>query len=357
MKPTLQDIANIVGVSKPTISVVLNNARGGVRVSEPTKQRIIDVAKRLNYHGNAAARALVTKKSGFISFLLSDTVADGLGNQYFAQYLAGIEHECRDRGYGLSVSLWNLSNIHEFVFPKKVGQRAVDGLILGDYVSAAIMEQFKQFDIPCVCLGENQEMEMPAPVISWDMGDGLRQAIDYLLKLGHQRVALALPSVPWFINLTHELETHYCSLISGGGLNLIKMSLPGVECDYASGKHLLDQWLETPEDQRPTAIITSDQACISIVSEMSELGLHCPADLSLISSCDSKLCEFAQPRLTALWRDMESLGRLAAATLLDGLDENLSSLPRSVTRLKSKLVMRKSCQQVVSAHRARSAQV
>ena len=164
----MKDIANKVGVSHPVISAVINSNYKSIKVSEATRVRVRETIKEMSYFPNAAGRSLSNRKTSTIGFLLSNDVADGLSNAFYSSFLSSIEKACRDKGYGLNVSLYNLSNVDTFVFPQKVGQRSVDGLILAGYLEKAVVSHFREFGIPCICLGKDMEFENIVANVSSD---------------------------------------------------------------------------------------------------------------------------------------------------------------------------------------------
>ena len=89
MRATLKDIAQIAGVNESTVSYVINNKPKAKCFQEKTRERILNIARDLNYHPNAAARALSTCKTGNIGFILSDQVEGLWENPYWAQMLTG----------------------------------------------------------------------------------------------------------------------------------------------------------------------------------------------------------------------------------------------------------------------------
>ncbi len=344
---TLKDIAKAVGVGESTVSRVLNRTPNPIKISEETSEKIFRAAKELGYQPNAAARALATRKTGHIGFILSDAVTDGFANSFFAQGLAGVEQACRERGYGLNISLYNLSNIDSFIFPPKVSQRSVDGLVLIGYVEAAVVHRFKEFGIPCICIGEDVEVAGIVPIVASDTFGGRWMSIQYAVKLGHKRILFDAGSHrrPKEIGqlliekAKQEPETASCSITLLDDANHLS--------NYSTAKYIIRQWLSTPKHQRPTMIMASDQSLFALLSEMDKHGLRCPEDISLLSNCESRLCEFARPALTSVWQDLFKMGQTAANILIDCLEtgEELT-VQHSKDDFPCKLFIRESCARI-----------
>jgi LacI family transcriptional regulator len=341
---TLGDIADAVGIKKSTVSVVLNNKETLIKVSEPTRKRIFEVAKELGYHPNAWAKALRTRKTGHIGFILSDTIADGWENNYFAKILTGVEAVCSQRGYGLNISRYNLSNIGSFVFPKRVGQRSVDGIVLAaGLIQAAVVKQFKEFGIPCVCVGDDVEVAELIPTISCDMVGALYQAVAHAVKSGHDRIGYCFRPTPCGLEVAADLVKFTKSDRETEHYEIILMETPG-EANYRDGRLLADQWAGMPADRRPTCLIGNDQIMLGVLKEVIRKGFKCPEDLGLISTVDSAFCEYSNPSLTSLNVGLDILGKAAATLLIDHLEKGMVLSPRmSQNDYPASFVVRESC--------------
>ncbi len=322
MTVTLKDIADAVGVGKSTVSVVLNNKPNRIKISEKTRERIFQAVKDLNYHPSAAARALATKRTGHLGFMLSDVVADGLANAFYGRHLAGVERVCRDRGYGLNVCLYNLSNIESFVFPAKVGQRSVDGLILADHVEKAVIERFREFGVPCVSLGESVEVLGEIPTVACQFVDGMFEVVRYLVSLGHKRIAYHVVETRRAQEVLHLVSRRTETDPTMPGCRVVPFCSERVGRDYGSAPELVKQWLAHPPAERPTAIISSDQAIVALLTELDSHGLSCPRNISLVAGGDTSFCKFSRPAVTALAVDCDAMGGTAATMLIDHLEDN-----------------------------------
>ncbi len=342
MAVTLTDIARIVGVKKATVSRVLNDKPNPVKVSDETKRKIFQAAKDLGYHPNAAARSLTTRRTGHIGFILSDTIAGGWANAAFAQVLSGVENACHKQGYGLNISRYNLSNLDSFVFPTRVGQRSVDGLVLTGYVEAAVVQRFREFGIPCVCIGDNVEVGGMIPTIACDIVDGLFQAVQYGAQAGHRRVLFWNEQTRRGREVGQLLIDRSKTDPTTSNCQVSLCNLPGSLGNYDDGKPMMEYWLNQSKEERPTLIIASDQTLVAFLVELAERGLHCPKDISLISACDTHLCKFAFPPLCAITYDMAKYGEMGAEMLIRHLEDQAPLGPRMSCNEPCRMTARKS---------------
>jgi DNA-binding LacI/PurR family transcriptional regulator len=241
----------------------------------------------------------------------------------------------------LNISLYNLTNIDTFVFPEKIGQRSIDGLILTGYVEAEIVKKFKEFKIPMVILGRDTELAKLAPGISPDDEKGVMDILRYAYKTGHRDVLWCIEKKRRSMEKTKNVLT----LLEASGIEIkihVTYSKNG-ECNYQAGKPLAEEWLRIEADKRPTLIISTDQTLTTTLQELSAHGIHCPEDISLASICDSRLCKDLNPPLTAINTDMEGQAEKAVAMLIDHLDHKKPLTPEmQINDYPYQLVIRQS---------------
>lgn len=341
MYPRLKDVAQLAKVDQSTASVVLNRKAKADKVSPQTRTRIFSAAEELGYHPNAAAVALTAKRSGHIGFLLSDAIAGGWSNLYYAQYLSGIDRACRRRGYGLNISLYNLSNVDTFVFPVKVRQRSVDGVLLAGYVESALVRRFLEFGVPVISMGQDIDLGETIPTIASDHVAGILKAFQYVAKLGHTRIMFCYRP---HAHGQEKVEQIAKQVASSSDVAHCRIAFHKTNTDYDSGRSILTHWLGLPVEERPTVILASDQALITLLQGLAEKGVRCPEHVSLISVCNTLLCEIGVPKLTAISQGLEKLGELAVDMLIDHLEDGKELCPHdSRNNNPCELIVRASC--------------
>ncbi len=349
MAVTLKDIAKQVGVQASTVSRVLNGKNTKIKVASETKRRIFTAVKELGYHPNASARSLVTSRTKHLGLIMSDKVTDGFSNTFYSKYIEGVEQACRACGYGLNISLYNLSCIKSFVLSEGIGQRSVDGLILLGYAQAEVLKEFQAFSIPCVFLGDDVEEEHTVATVASDLIGGILKAIEYLAWHGHQRIAMTNIAYRRDCDSVHLHEQLIAKDSVAKNVNFSVLDLLGKVCgDFRDGPLLMKYWLDLPEDERPTAIIASDQAHTSLLREMRKVGLRCPEDISLISYVNTRLCEFADPPLTAIRQNVIQLADVAVKMLLKHVQLEVPlTAGDSRVNFPCELIVRDSCTQLI----------
>lgn len=340
---TIADVAALCGVSRATVSYVLNASQTKIAISRDTREKVIRAARECGYHPNAAARALSRRRAGQLGLLLSDAVDGGWRNPYYAATLAGVEGACRDHSLALSIGLYNLSNIGTFTFPASVGQCSVDGVVLTGYVEAAVVERFRAFGVPCVCIGDNLEVGEIIPAIAPDVVGGFLKAVRRLAALGHRRIGCHVEPSRRGREVIELLRVRALAdpLTRDCTIEMIDPRLP---TDLRGGRALFEHWRGLPEDTRPTAYISNDHVLGAFLRELRRAGLSCPRDVGLICNCDTVLCELADPRLSALHQDFTALGSLAVHMLYEHIEGRQPLVPAmSRNDCAYDLVVRESC--------------
>jgi DNA-binding LacI/PurR family transcriptional regulator len=323
----LKDIAHAAGVDVSTVSTILAGKPKAAHFSEATRHRVHEVARRLNYQPNAAARALSTRRTGNVGLTLHSGTPHGWANLYFAGQLVGVEEVCRARGYGLHINLYDLNNPERFVFPKHVQQRAVDGVILAGHVRGGIIQQFRNFGVPVICLGENHDVSEDVPIVCVDHVAKALEAVRYAATKGHRRIGYCTLPTRQKAAVAELVQDAVADDPSLAGIDLRVFVQASHGDTIKSGRELLDNiWALTPPERPSVIIFTTLDVPIGVLREMRVRGLRCPEDLSLIAdNNDEELCSLTQPPLTAMGQDLPLLGRTAANTLIELLEAGTPS--------------------------------
>ena len=338
---SLMEVARQAKVSTATASRVLN---GSLRVAAATRDRVLKVAEDLGYAPdprfrfmgqNHGGRPRNTGNIGILVRRLSQ--AQLVGNPYYARLFWSIEQSAR--GLQRHILLATLEN--DTYLPDFVTDMKVDGVIFINDLDAQLIHRVTQL-VPAVMVNSLVE-DSGISMVMADEASGIRQALDYLQSLGHQRICYFDIHDRDPVNRQHvERTAAFASLTSQLGMNqarsviLQKRTLPMVD----TAKQYLLQW--RAGDWRPTAIVcAADVYALGFLSAARDLGIAVPEELSVIGADDTDFCEHAMPQLTSIRQPLEAMGTAAVEilqNLLDGRD-----VPRSTQRFDVTLIRRKSC--------------
>ncbi|MFE0460458.1 LacI family DNA-binding transcriptional regulator [Kitasatospora sp. NPDC058965] len=307
-RPTIADIAKIVGVSKVSVSNALNGQPG---VSETTRARILAVAEELGFVRNSAARALSGARAAAVGLALCRP-ARMLGTEpFFMELIGGIESVLSEASYSLALQVVADQERGLEAYRRWWGERHIDGAILVDLrIDDPRVPALEETGLPTVVIGHPSGSGRLTPVWSDDAA-AVRETLEYLAALGHRRIG----RVAGLPGLVHTALRDAAFAEVGAELGIA--SPPVVHTDYTGeeGARATRRLLLAAE--RPTAILyDNDITAVAGLSVAQEMGLEVPRDLSLVAWDDSPLVQVVRPPLTALTRDIHAYGAHAARTLL-----------------------------------------
>jgi LacI family transcriptional regulator len=333
-RPTQSDVAQLAGVSRATVSYVLNGATDGrVPISDETFQRVTRAIEELGYEPDASAQALRSGSTHTIGVIIPD-----LRNPHFCEYATGIEQEARASGYHILLSSTALNEEYAVNIFKDLARRRIDGLILGSSFiliseeAQKTLDQVRERRLPIVEFNDIYNVDC----VPSDYREATQAAMTYLLALGHRRIGMiygvSAPEVG-----VDRLEPYQDSLRSAGLFDpgLIMECGPTTEDGYQAALKLL----RLPE--RPTAILAiNDLLAIGVLRAAGDLNLRVPADLSLIGYDDIPMAQYFVPRLTTVSKDALRRGREAFQLLLARIKE--PDRPRQRVISPARLIIRES---------------
>jgi DNA-binding LacI/PurR family transcriptional regulator len=308
-KPTINDVAQIAGVSFGTVSRVLNDAPD---VSAATRQRVLQVIQDIGYRRNRAATALVTSRSTSIGIL-----SDGSPRFGPVGTLMALENVARKKGYATTV----ISVDHPYAESVQSALDTLDDVGVGGIIviapvvdmAAAVWNASCRVPVEMIAAGasstpnvftysENQEL-------------GARLATQHLIDLGHTDIAHVAGSMDWFDGRVRKRGWE--AALRGAGLS------PGLclEGDwsphwaYETGLQLVR------EDRIPQAIFAaSDHTALGLIRAFAENGVRVPDDVSVVGFDDIEGSDFFLPPLTTVRQDFTALALMSMEVLIGAME-------------------------------------
>jgi LacI family transcriptional regulator len=326
---TIRDVAREAKVSVASVSRVLNGT-GGVT---PETQRIVrEVAARLHYVPDNAARSLITGRTHTIGAVLP-----GLYGEFFSELIRGIDLAARARGLHLLVS-----SSHDGVDAAAAAVRAmrgrVDGmLILSEFVDASFLEENLPANLPAVLL-DSPVKSTRFPVLNIDSRAGAVAMVQHLIERGRQNVAfIAGPNNNFE---AQQRDKGYRAAMAKYAPNVPLNIVAGdfsEESGYRAGRELLAQ------KKRPDAVFAaSDMMAVGCLYAFKEAGVDVPGDIALAGFDDILIARYVTPPLSTVQVCIVDLGRIALERLVALLDP-ADTTPASVQTLGCEVVVRESC--------------
>jgi LacI family transcriptional regulator len=314
---TIRQLARVSGVSIGTVSRALN---GYADVSEETRERVMRLARELDYTPAAAARSLKTQRSHVIGvFLETGEGHPDLQHPFFHEVLVGLKNAIGAGGYDLllfaSEHPGNGYGSHSYL--KRARHHDVEGAVLmGTDPEDPEVRRLVRSDIPTV--GVDVELEGPATTfVMSDNVDGAAKTVRYLHSLGHRRIA----------TITGLMETKpgadrlrgYRQGMQATGLAYRDEYVAYGDFYVESGRRAMADLLSL--DEPPTAIFAaSDMMALGAIRAAGDAGLNVPADISVVGFDDIQLADHMNPPLTTVRQDKAGLGVAAGTALMRLID-------------------------------------
>jgi DNA-binding LacI/PurR family transcriptional regulator len=324
--PTLSDVAKLAGVSPITASRVAN---GHNNVEEPTRLRVVDAMKQLNYRPNSAARSLATARTRTIGLITSTLSSYGT-----TRTLDGISDAALEHGYTIALMPLKMPSAGEVSgAAASMAGLDVDGIIV--MVESRALEEHS-LNLPTgtpVVVTDGDASHRFLSVDS-DAGPGVRTAVEHLISLGHKEI--------WHVaGPTESYEARVREAAWAETLRAHDLGVPGpifgnwsTDSGYAAGTRLA-------RDGKATAIFAAnDQMALGVIRAYVDAGLSVPGDVSVVGFDDMLESRFFVPRLTTVAQDFSELGRRAVQALLDRMDP--SGKPKPIEPVPTEFVERES---------------
>lgn len=341
---TIAEVARVAGVSKTTVSVVLNGSADVLGIRESTRAAVLESVTRLGYTPNYAARSLRRRQTNVLTLLVQD-----LANPCFVDIAVATRAAAVEYGYEVDVVDAGPVQAEMRALEHLRGGNA-DGVVIATGRHATrgpVIEALKdlvQHGMPAVML-INRSPDPSIPAIRVDVEEGAHRATMHLLGLGHRRIAhlALLGSGPIENELTSQGDRYrgFRRALRDAGVRFEKRWLVRGSDTLAGGRAMMAHLLQQP-GPRPTAVLVyNDLTAIGALRALHEAGIRVPDDMALVGTDGIELGEYTTPALTTVDHPREELGRLAIETICQLLG---GARPSETERVLSpKLIVRASC--------------
>lgn len=328
----LEQIAKLSGVSRSTVSRVVNN---DPNVNAVTREKVMQVVRRVNYVPNAAARGLAAGRTHVIGLVIPMGVSTLFTDPYFPLLIQGASSACNAHDY--SVMLWLAEPEYE---RRQIRQIMYSGLIDGVIIASmltndSLVQALIDGSLPFMLVGRHPT-DSRVNYVDADNVNGARDAIRHLLRMGRTRIGLINGPMNMIAG-TDRLAGYTQALRERGQLVQPELITDGGFSE-AGGYLAMQQLLP----RQPDAVFAaSDAMAIGALRVLHEAGLRVPEDVALIGFDDMPFAARSDPPLTTIRQPTYRMGGLAVETLLD-LIEHPDSPPHHIV-LPTELVVRASC--------------
>lgn len=332
-KLTMKDIAKEAGVSKATVSRVINHTKP---VSAEIRQKVEKVINEYNYKPSSVARSLARSETHVIGLIIPD-----ISNAFYSELVEGISHTAHSKGY--NVFLCNTFRDHdlEIEFLNLLEEKQVDAIILTTFHTTKEQKDFiKKFHKPVVTVNRLfTGKDLPrVPNIDIDNFEAAKDAVEYLVETGHKRIGV-VRAEQQDQTCIDRLEAYKC-VLKKHNMPIDDHLIVGYDFHFESGYEGMMDILENHE--HPDAMFClSDELATGAIRAIFDYGLKVPEDISVVGFDDIPLASRFMPAITTISQPIFEMGKAATDTIYKMLtDEDTKEIKNTV--LHHEMIIRES---------------
>jgi DNA-binding LacI/PurR family transcriptional regulator len=335
MKITIEDVAKKAGVSKATVSRILN---GNFEHSKmETRNRVLEAVKELDFRPNALARGLKQSKTNVLGVVLSN-----LHVPFWSDVLKAVEDTCSRMGYSVMICNTNDNTKIEEELIRNLQMRRVDGIIIHPTLrNPDLYHSLVSVNFPIVSLKKNLS-NINTVII--DNFLGAKLAVEHLLKLGRKRIAF-LTRQPDGVRPREERLDGYKKTLLEHNIQVDESLIHVVQNQGEEVKRVCTMLLRGPN--RPDAILCTESLMeLDVMEAAKELNLKIPTDVALIGYNENVWLRYMDPPITTINQPSYQMGVLAVNKLLELIERSEKKEPGREAQtvvLKPSIIVRKSC--------------
>jgi LacI family transcriptional regulator len=332
-------LAEHLGLSQTTISLVLNNSPSAKSIPQETRNRVTEAAERLNYRPNYFARSLRQSRSMSVGVLAPD-----LSEGYFTRVMSGVVQELTEAHYFYFTAChdWKRELIEKY--PRMLVERAVDGFLLLNTTAEHL-----DVPVPVVAISAHSAAENVTNIVL-DHHLAVQQALTHLYQLGHRRIAImrgprAIPDSEFRWKSIQQVACELNLKLDPAHVIRIDSAAWSMKAGYHPmapeiGYKPMQALLKKTRDF--TAIFCfNDIAAIGTIRALKDAGLSVPGDVSVVGFDDILSAAYYTPSLTTVRQPLAEMGKRGAQVLLERIANREKEYPSEIV-MAPELVIRES---------------
>lgn len=331
---TLEDIAKKAGVSRSTVSRVVNDHQN---ISDAVRARVLKVIEETGYRPNAAARTLASQRSFMIGLVLPQTVSSLFTDPFYPQLLKGISLACNQYDYTLALFLVSSEEDEHKILTRVTNTSLLDGVLVqaGHQGDQSIIGHLIDVGMPQVVIGRPVRSDNVS-FVDIDNITATNNAVTYMIRLGYKRIATITGPLKSTAGI--DRRDGYLKALVERGIKVDPQMI--AEGDFTEqGGYLA---MQTLLNHRPEAVFAaSDTMAVGAIRAIQGIGLNVPEDIAVVGFDDIPISTLSDVQLTTVRQPVNRLGSHAVELLID-LIEHGTQPPRHII-LNSQLVVRSTC--------------
>jgi LacI family transcriptional regulator len=331
----IKDIAKRAKVSTATVSRVINNVS---TVDPKLVKKVRKVIGEMGYYPNSQARALVSGRSNTFGLIVSE-----ITNPFFPEIVQSFEDIAVEHNYEIMLT----STVHDparmELALRRMVERRVDGVAIMTFgTEETLLTDNPIFrEMPLVFVDAGTPIRRHVSNLRIDYLHGIRQAIEHLAELRHERIAF-ISGPPPVRSANARLEAYRQSMHEAG-ITVHEPLVVAGDHTIEGGMKAAARLLALPRRSRPTAVLCSnDMTALGVMHECFERGVNIPAELSVVGYDDIRLARYMLPPLTTVQMSQTLLAEMAFQALLRDVQNKDEAMMGSESLLETKLIVRQS---------------
>ncbi|MBE5858212.1 MAG: LacI family transcriptional regulator [Lachnospiraceae bacterium] len=321
---TIKDVAKEAGVSISTVSNALNN----VNVLNPdTKERVLEVARRLNYTPNLNGRNLKAQATGVLGLFLGE-----IRGPYYGELSDSIYRACRESSYELEIFL---SSDPRHIMTNILGHRVDGAVILNPAIEKEQEEILKSQGIPTVYIDRILVGEKSASVV-FDSNTGGEKAAKFLLELGHKKFMFVEGATGNYD--ANERHKGFFKVLKNAGISIEDDYILKGEFDRKTSYDAITAFLDEGKELPDAIFAANDVSAIGVIEALRDNGVKVPEQVSVMGCDDIETTRMFKPTVTTIRTFFEKQGTIAVEQLI----KMINGEPGALTTLDGRIIPRES---------------
>lgn len=329
---TLESIAELAGVSRSTVSRVVNNH---VSVRPEVRERVLAVIEATGYQPDAAARRLAGQRANVIGLVIAEPAQALFADPYFPRLIQGITQACNLHELTLSLFLFHTKEEEANLYPRILHNNLFDGLIIaGMHMEDPLVTQLIKADTPFVTVGRHENPNVN--FIETDNLAGAHTAVTHLIRLGRQQIG----HITGHLNNRSAVDRQsgYINALRDRGLAVDPALIEEGDFSESSAYYAMQRLLAKNVD---AVFAGSDSMALGALRALRDANVRVPQEVAIIGFDDLPPASLSIPPLSTIRQPIRRVGHLAVETLLDILDNGLVPARRVI--LPTELIIRGTC--------------
>ena len=331
---TLEDIARQAGVSRSTVSRVVNDHPN---VKPAVRQRVLTVIETTGYRPNPAARALASQRSWMIGLVLSQSASLLFTDPFYPHLIKGFARACNRFNYTLTLFLVGNLDDEKTILTRVTHRGLLDGVLVqsGHHGDQDIIGRLVEAGIPQVIIGRPFHPEQVS-YVDIDNVHASQNAVSHLIRLGRRRIATITGPLQSTVGL--DRREGYVKALTGRGLTVDEALLAEGDFTETGGYFAMKQLIPAGPD---AVFAASDVMALGAMRAAREAGLRVPEDVAFVGFDDLPIAGVSEVLLTTVRQPTTELGERAVELLIDQIENGIQP-PRHVI-MGTELIVRESC--------------